>query len=430
MKNYILFFILMRVLFEPNISFSQGCYSDQSDSYWKISESLYGSKRLSDCHVNAYYNCHGFVRSYFENGCTAPSWSGQVPAPYYCPNTQGNRTIPDFKDSNKYIQVCSESDANIAYYIFTGNGGDHSAVKEVSGAVTKYLSKYGTNGPLVAHNLTGSWYHLYGNNNPITTEFWRYIGSSISGNPNINGLNSVTFSTVNITNATYSWSVISGYSNIYISSGANQRTITLTPTHSGTAVLQLSISSGCGSAKIQQITLNIQTNVCLEGLYSISGSTSQNLNTTNSIPVGNVSSTVTCPNATSFTWQKTSGTINSFYTAGANVQFTMPSGGSISFLVTSKNGSTTLATRNIAFYNYGSFRASPNPATNALTIDLNQELSFKIVLQSFDLQARKEVNNYRGNSVIDVSALKAGEYALHIHHEGELVNKQIILIVK
>jgi len=63
MKNSFFYLIVSVLLFSPEILLSQTatCYSDPSDTYWKISESLYGSKRLSDCHPNAYYNCHGFV---------------------------------------------------------------------------------------------------------------------------------------------------------------------------------------------------------------------------------------------------------------------------------------------------------------------------------------------------------------------------------
>jgi len=432
MKIYILLLISMFVLLAPCITFSQpaNCDPNHTDTYWKISETLYGSRKLSNCHPDAYYNCHGFVRSYFENGCTAPGWAKTpVAAPYECPEQQGFIEAT-FKNSGKYVQVCSETNANIAYYQFIQ--GDHSAVKEISGNGTiKYLSKYSSNGPLVAHNLTGSWYHIPDQNlvPPKPIQFWSYIGS-ITGNSNISGISPKTFSVTNIAGVTYSWSIISGYSNIYISSASNQNTVTLTSTHSGTAVLQLSISSACGSVNTQQITLNIQTNVCLEGTFTNAGGGSQNLYTTNSILVGSVNATVTCPNATSFTWQKTSGTINSFFTSGANVSFSMTSGGSISFLVTAKNGSTTLATRNIAFYNYGSFRVAPNPASNSLTIDLNEEIPFKVVLQNFDLQIKKEINNYRGKSIIDISALRQGEYALSIYHEGKLINQQIVMIAK
>jgi hypothetical protein len=410
--------------------FSQGsCYSDQSDFYWKINESLYGSKRLSDCHPGAYYNCHGFVISYFENGCTAPSWiSTQVPAPYTCPNSQGVKSASAFQNSGKYVQVCTESTANIAFYELV-LGDSHSAVKEVTGggAVIKYLSKYGSDGPLVAHNLTGSWYHLTGRVVNSQVQFWSYLGL-ISGNPNIVGLNPVTFNVYNIPGVNYSWSIPTGFNKIYISSGANQSSVTLTPTHSGTAVLRLNVSSSCGSVKTQEITLNIQTNVCLEGTFNNAGNNGQNLNTLNRVSVGGVSATVTCPNATSFTWQRTSGNISGWIAYGATVSFTMTSGGSISFSVTARNGSTTLSTRNVTFHNFGSFRTYPNPSTTSLAVDLNQELDFGIVIESFDGSFKREVPKYKGGSAIDISDLEAGDYVLSIFFEGKLIHKRRVLV--
>ncbi len=58
--------------------------SNFTDAQWYINESLYGSKKISNCNLN--YNCFGFVRAYFENGCTAPSYNGQfISPPYTCP---------------------------------------------------------------------------------------------------------------------------------------------------------------------------------------------------------------------------------------------------------------------------------------------------------------------------------------------------------
>ncbi len=433
MKKYLLSSVFVALLFAPIITFSQGsCYADQSDFYWKISQSLYGSKRLSDCHPNAYYNCHGFVMSYFENGCTDAGWSkNQIAAPYSCPNNQGIKSAGSYQNSGKYVQVCSEANANIAYYKFVR--GDHSAVKEVSagGSIIKYLSKYNFDGPLVAHNLTGSWYHLDGQETvpPTPVQFWSYVGP-ILGNPNIVGLSQKTFNVNNISSVTYSWSIVSGNSNINISSASNQSSVTLTPTHSGTAVLRLNVSSACGTVKTQQITLNIQTNVCLEGSYNTGSSSGQHLYTVNSVPVGSVTATVTCPNATSYTWQKTSGTINSWFASGANVSFSMTSGGSITFSVTAKNGATTLATRNVTFYNYGSFMVYPNPSTTSLSIDVNKDIPFTVVLQSFDGPTRAEIQNYYGESKIDISTLKPGEYVLYIYHGDEIINQQRIIINK
>ncbi|MCD6564448.1 MAG: hypothetical protein J7K53_00740 [Bacteroidales bacterium] len=338
-----------------NIAVSQGyCYPDQSDTYWKISESLYGSKKLSGCAVNAYYNCHGFMMSYFEDtGCSKPGWNNPVATPYTCPS-DGITFDTEWKNSGRYVRVCAESVANIAYYHFP-NEDTHSAVKEIiPGGAIKYISKYGSDGPLVAHNLTGSWYHLSGQFNiaDITRQFWSYVGY-IQGSTTITGTSPVTFSVNNISTVIYSWSIVSGCSNIVVSSGGNQSTVTLAPAYSGTSVLQLNISSACGSVKTQQIILNITTtDVCLEGTYDNAGIYNQNLNTTNHVSVGGVFIRVSCPNSTSITWQKTSGNINGYFPPGSTTSFDMTSGGSISFLVTAKNGSTTLATRNITFYNY------------------------------------------------------------------------------
>ena len=253
MNKYILLSFLFFTFLTPQKVLSQqaGCYSEQGDAYWYIG-SQYGSRRLSDCHLHAFYNCHGFVMSYFEYGCTEPDYLGiMVPAPYTCPNSTGCQSgvcpsASAYQTNIRYVQVCTESAGEIVYYGF--QAGDHSAVKQIINPVlgtVKYLSKYNYNGPLVGHDLNGSWYHYQGQtcSNP---EFWSYIGE-ISGNTNIVGTGLTSFSVLNKPEVIYAWSIVSGYSNIYISSGANQSTVTLKPTHSGTAVLKFSVSSNCAS---------------------------------------------------------------------------------------------------------------------------------------------------------------------------------------
>lgn len=108
----------------------------------------------------------------------------------------------------------------------------------------------------------------------------------------------------------------------------------------------------------------------------------------------------------------------------------MTSGGSISFSVTAKNGSTTLATRMLTFYNFGSFMVYPNPSATSLSIDLNEDLEFGLILESLDGSTKREVSKYKGGSTIDISDLKAGDYALSIFFEGKLLHKQRVLISK
>jgi hypothetical protein len=352
LSKFLVIFII--VVFSNNNIFSQFCFQDQSDLYWKISESLYGSRRLSDCSSGANYNCHGLAMYYVETtpspSCPKPSWSYILSTPYACPNSYGNPASNIYQINARYVHVGSEVNGSIAYYQFTQ--GDHSAVKEnIGGGVFKYLSKYNHNGPLVAHNLMQSWYHLTGQDIGIPVQFWSYVGY-IQGSSTIIGTGLAQFSVINIPSVIYSWSVPSGYSNISIYSGSNQSTVYLAPSHSGSAILQLNISSDCDATiKTQLISLNITTNICLEGTYDNAGVYSQNLNTMNHVTVGGVAVRVSCPNATTFIWQKTGGNINGYFPNGTSISFNMTSGGSISFLVTAKNGSTTIGTRNIAFYN-------------------------------------------------------------------------------
>lgn len=426
-------FFLSAILLIPRLVSSQTCHEDQSDEFWKIG-GQYGSKLISACHPNAIYNCHGFVMSYFENGCTQTKFIGEpIQAPYTCPNVQGNQPETAYQQSSRYVRVCSESVGEIVFYhTYASVPGNHSAVKQIvdAGAGTyKYISKYGNDGPLVGHDLNGSVYHLKGQIDlSYPPEFWVFIGN-ISGNTNITGTSPVSFSVLNKPEVNYSWSVVSGGSNIYITSGGNQSNVTLQPLHSGNAVLRLTTSSNCTAPKNKDITLSIQTGICLEGFYDNAGIYNKNLYTTNNVVVGGVAVRVSCPNATSITWQKTSGNINGYFPPGNNISFTMTSGGNISFLVTAKNGSTTLATRNVAFYNYGSFMIYPNPADNELSIELNAELEFSITLTSLDRSGESiTLNQFKGDNKIDTSGLKNGEYSMRIFHDGKLIHQQHLLI--
>lgn len=172
----------------------------------------------------------------------------------------------------------------------------------------------------------------------------------------------------------------------------------------------------------------MQTNVCLEGVFA-QASVTKNLNTTNSVAPGGVTVTLTCPNATYYNWQKTSGNVNDWVPNGNKVNFTMLSGGSISFNVTAYGNAGQLAQRTIAFYNNGSFRVSPNPASATLSVDLNKERNYTLVLQSLDGQESKHTT-ICGDQTIDVSMLKNGDYSLGIYSEGKLLNRQRVIIKK
>lgn len=426
MKN-ILPLIALFVLFLASHQSNAQCWPDQSDTYWKIGSGL-GSFKVSEC--NPSYNCHGFTMSYFEGSPTPcqPSPFSYITPAYSCPvQAIGGIKGAEWKTNGKYARVCTEADAKIVYYE-AGLPGGHSAVKVVQSGTTKYISKYGADGPLVSHNLNGSWYHNDNNgvNRVTSTEFWTYIGS-IQGSGSITGTGNQSFNVLSGTGLSYSWSLISGGEHIYISSASNLNTVTLSPLHSGTAILQVTVSSGCGSIT-QQKNLSIQTNICLEGTFRNNSSTVKNLNTSNSVSAGWVDCTVTCPNAASYTWQRTSGTI-SYYSSGNFLSFNITSGASVSFNVVARNSSNViLANRNISFYNFGSFAASPNPASSSLKIDALEDIPLSVTITNLKDNCVKEITSYKGKSDIDVSDLRDGEYVVKTYLNGNLVNRERIRI--
>lgn len=167
----------------------------------------------------------------------------------------------------------------------------------------------------------------------------------MSGNSNITGTGTVMFTAPSVPGASYAWSIQSGGVNIYIQSGANTNTVTLKPLHSGTAVLKLVTNHSCSSSKTQTMTLNIDTQICLEGTISNGGVTGH-LQTGNNVSTGSVSTTVTCPGASNYTWTRTSGTL-SYYASGNFMSFTMTSGSAVSFRIDAKNSTNQIiGTRN------------------------------------------------------------------------------------
>jgi hypothetical protein len=427
MKNPLILSVVIVLLLASSEAFAQ-CYSDQSNSYWRIG-SPFSSFKISDC--NPAYNCHGFTMSYFQGSpqCQPTDFSFISPA-YSCPNqSQGGVKGTEWKTNNRYVQVCEEAHAKIAYYEGVGMSGGHSAVKVSGGTTPRYISKYGADGPLVSHRLNESWYHYdnNGSNRVTSTEFWTFFGD-IQGTSSITGTGSQAYNVLSEPGLSYSWSIISGGENIYISSGSSSNSVTLSPLHSGNAVLRVTVSSGCGLAVSQTKNLSIQTNICLEGTFQNNSSTVKNLMSGNSVSAGWVQCTVTCPNAATYTWQRTSGTI-SYYSSGNFLSFNITSGSSVSFSVTARNSSNVvLATRNISFYNFGSFAAFPNPASSTFTIDALDDASMTLAITNLNGKPVKEIRNHKGKADVDITNLKDGDYILSTYMEGKLMKQQRIKI--
>jgi len=175
------------------------------------------------------------------------------------------------------------------------------------------------------------------------------------------------------------------------------------------------------------MTLNIDTQICLEGTIS-NGGGSGHLYNGNNVDVGSVSTTVTCPNAATYTWTRTSGTL-SYYASGNFMSFTMPSGNSVAFKIEAKNSSSqVIEVRNVAYYNFGSFAAFPNPTTAEFKIDVLENEELEII--AFRESNTKAVTalKYCAKESVDVSQWEKGTYILHIYHHKELVKTERLVV--
>lgn len=182
------------------------CLQDQSDTFWKIG-AQYSTTRISNCSPN--YNCHGFVINYLEKLCQPPyppiSGIDSSTPPYACPTSVGVKNKSEWQETGKYVKICNEQDSKVVFYKLLGVADGHSAVKVFSqSGVYKYMSKYGADGPLVAHDLNGSWYHILNQVEAGLTEFWTYVGP-IQGATTVVGTGAKTFSVINSPGVTYSW---------------------------------------------------------------------------------------------------------------------------------------------------------------------------------------------------------------------------------
>jgi len=345
-KLFLFLPIILIELFCNSIVFSQ-C---GDDGYYKIGEQFASKRLVYNC--NYTFHCHKFVRMYFESNCEKPTWNSPLnsicswnPAQYEFPNT-------NYWNLNTYIKVAVQ-DANIARYQRSQGGIDHSQVKDsqYSSYPQKYISKYDFGGPVVGHNLGNSFYDITRSGGTYTYYF--YLGK-ITGNPQITSTSPVYFSLNANTGVTYTWTVSQSGSIVSLSAGSSPNIIKVTAIQNGSATLNLTATTNVGGSVSQSIDLSVAQlpPPLLSGTYDNGGINNQTLLTANHVSVGSVFIRVSYPEATNYTWQKISGNINGYFAPGSTTSFNMTSGGSITLLVTAKNGSVTLTSRTITFYNY------------------------------------------------------------------------------
>ncbi|EOZ95530.1 hypothetical protein A33Q_2892 [Indibacter alkaliphilus LW1] len=176
-KNLVISLLLFHCL---SPIYGQSC---GNDGFWKIG-TTFGTKRLSsNC---GDFNCHGFAAAYWESGLnnSFPAWNSAVPGnvtvttPFRL--STGGPSENYFQNSSKYVQICNQSLTNVDVVSqnFGTSIGKHSLVrdKSTSSFGLKFISKYGSESPVIGHEFEATWYEL---NNAVKIEpdkFYAYVG--------------------------------------------------------------------------------------------------------------------------------------------------------------------------------------------------------------------------------------------------------------
>jgi hypothetical protein len=156
-----LFFISL-LFFSGIEGYSQSC---GDNGFWKIG-SQFGTERLSsNC---GDFICHGFAAAYWEEGFTSGSSlnstnPGNVNVQTSYTHSGGGPTETYFRDSPLYVQVCGQilSNVDVITQKFNIADGFHSLVRQKDANFNpKFISKYGTESPVIRHDFNSTWYEL------------------------------------------------------------------------------------------------------------------------------------------------------------------------------------------------------------------------------------------------------------------------------
>jgi hypothetical protein len=404
-------------------SYSQSCVDD---GFWKIG-SQFGTKRLSSNYGD--YNCHGFAAAYWEGGLnTIPDWGisnpGSVTVASQYTFSGGGPDQNYFKNSNQYIQVCDESFSTVDVITqkFNIADGFHSLVRDqsTSSFSPKFISKYGTESPVIGHDFNSTWYEL---NNATKTEpdkYYAFIGK-LDPSAIIPKDQTKTISLLSKAGVSYQWSIEGGNGIVSITSSTNGGSVTVKGNSYGTVILKV-ILTGCSgvTSKTQTITLSVP-NITISGNYNTSTPSNHVLGNANQVPTGNVSTYLSMSGVNNFVWERYQGNLT--YWANTNqMHFTMQAGNNLTFRVYARNAANdTLAIRNVTYYNFGNFLLYPNPNNSSLGIKTEYQGTLDVEIISLSTEKKKSFDQVTGNEKMDITDLPKGEYLVIVWVKGERV---------
>lgn len=332
-----------------------------------------------------------------------------------------------YMTDGSYVEVCNEMYPGKVSWA----SGDHSAV--TTSTPGRWISKWGS-APLIEHDWNDS---PYG-----TSNLKYYVSTSITGSmaPLCSGIR--TFSVANISGATYTWSVNGSLLSIVSGQGTHQVTVQRNGSNSGLGWIEVQISTPCSSGSATSKREFLWTGPVVD--YFIDGPTTIYTNDpTLYFAEGTYGSEM---GITNWNWffdtPPTSYWINPAG-SGAAVELSIGTPGSylLAVSVTNPCGTSAAAVLPIEVLSSGwfSFSVYPNPTSDLLTVSValtgvdGQERvekdlpTFKTILYDSQGKQLRQGDSKDGFVQFDTRSLAEGTYFLHIHQDGEVEKRQIVI---
>jgi len=418
-KKLFLFYLLFSIALE---GISQSC---GDDGFWKIG-SQFGTQRLSsNC---GDFICHGFAAAYWEEGfiqgtslnSTNP---GIVNVKTQYTQSGGGPTETYFRDSPLYVQVCGQSLSNVDVVteVYGSSPGFHSLVRDRNSTFNlKFISKYGTESPVIRHDFNSTWYEL---NNASKTEpdkHYVYLGK-LKTEYYVPKGQIKSISLPSKPGATYSWSIIGSPGIVSFTSGTNAASVSLRGDSFGTTQVKVTVSGCSGIPPKEQIITIIVPAINISGTYTTSNSTNHTLGNGNQVPSGNVSTYLSMTGINNFVWERYQGNLP-FWAHTNQMHFTMQSGNYVSFRIYARSSSNdTLAVRNVTYYNYGNFSLYPNPSSSSISI--KSDYKGPMDLEIIPLYKSSKILEFKltADEKVDIKDLPKGDYLVRVRIGEDVV---------
>ena len=348
------------------------------------------------------YNCHAYAWHVSDGGDSQDCWLNNI-----------GTNLSQYWTNDAYISTSSPNEFNKVFY---GTIADHSAISTASGDVK---SKWGA-WPLYEHETTDCPY------DNISITFYKI---PVSGDDLI--CTSKTYSSVNISGATYNWS------GSRISTEGTNDSTTATKTSDGKGWIHTEISSPYSGTTVKSEKKELWVGVPV--IDNISGplSTPNNQWATYYAEPNNYMMA-----ATDYNWILNPLNGNSVYDYGWSCDIAFCNPVSYQLVVQAQNtcsspGYGPYYVAGLYVYDSKSLLISPNPTTGTTTLsikstskensfDKNAEWELEIYSQN-QLLKEKKTSLRRSSTTIQTSGWKEGVYFVRVNYKDEVLQGKLVV---